>query len=263
MTMTHVDCVVVLGDSTSAGFGTGGRGYPVLIGEALGANRVENLSTFGRTTRLMFEEDLARVAEIRPDVVVVQAGMADSLPHPGERIQRILEHFVPSTWHGVDGLERRAYFSGTRRQRFRQWAVAEFKTTLKRILITVTGGFTRSNPEEFRRYLDDLLAGLESICPVIVSIGLFDLDQHIFPKQHPMNLPYRRQRDRVLAEHPRIIRVEIDQRFHRWDDFLGDHCHLNASGHASVADAILRALQAEMPGLARRRGIVGSVPLPR
>ena len=104
MTISPVDCVVVLGDSTSAGFGTGGRGYAVLIGEALGANRVENLSTFGRTTRLMFEEDLARVATIRPDVVVVQAGMGDSLPHPGERIQRMLEHFVPSTWHGVDGL---------------------------------------------------------------------------------------------------------------------------------------------------------------
>ena len=141
--------------------------------------------------------------------------------------------------------------------------MAEFKTTLKRILITVTGGFTRSNPDEFGGYLDGLLTGLESWCPVVVSVGLFDLDQHIFPKQHRMNLPFRGQRDRVLVEHPRVIRVEIDQRLHRWVDFLGDHCHLNASGHASVADAILRALQAEMPGLGRHWGIVGSVPSSR
>jgi lysophospholipase L1-like esterase len=262
MTITPVECVVVLGDSTSAGFGTGGRGYAVLVGEALGANRVDNLSQFGRTTKLMFEEDLAQVAVIRPDVVIVQAGMGDSLPHPGQRIQRMLEHFVPSTWHGVDGLERRAYLSGTRRQRARQWAVAEFKTTLKRILITVTGGFTRSNPDEFHGCLDDLLAGLEPLCPVIVSIGLFDLDQHIFPKQHRMNLPFRRQRHQVLVHHPRVISVEIDEKLHRWDDFHGDHCHLNASGHASVADAILRALQAERPGLGRQRGMRGSLLSP-
>jgi lysophospholipase L1-like esterase len=261
MTMTDVDCVVVLGDSTSAGFGTGGRGYAVLVGEALGASRVENLSQFGRTTKLMFEEDLARVAAIRPDMIIVQAGMGDSLPHPGQRIQRMLEHFVPSTWHGVDGLERRAYFSGTRRQRVRQWAVAESKTTLKRVLIAVTGGFTRSNPDEFRGYLDQLLDALEPMCPIVISVGLFDLDQHIFPKQHRLNLPFRRQRDQVLAEHPRVIRVEIDHKLHRWDDFLGDHCHLNASGHASVAEEVLLALQAELPGFADERGMRGSVPM--
>jgi lysophospholipase L1-like esterase len=260
MTKTDVDCVVVLGDSTSAGFGTGGRGYAVLVGEALGANRVENLSTFGRTAKVMFEEDLPRVAAIRPDVIIVQTGMGDSLPHPGERIQRMLEHFVPSTWHGVDGLERRAYFSGTRRQRIRQWAVAEAKTTLKRILIAVTGGFTRSNPDEFRGYLDHLLGTLEPMCPVVVSVGLFDLDQHIFPKQHRVNLPFRRQRDQVLAEHPRVIGVEIDERLQRWDDFLGDHCHLNASGHAAVAEAILEAIRTVVPGLGREMGIVGSLP---
>jgi hypothetical protein len=80
MDMTAVDCVVILGDSTSAGFARGGRGYPVLVGEALGAIRVENLSKFGQTTKLMVEEDLARIGELRPDVVIVQAGIGDSLP---------------------------------------------------------------------------------------------------------------------------------------------------------------------------------------
>jgi hypothetical protein len=180
-----------------------------------------------------------------------QAGMGDSLPHPGERLQRLLEHFVPSTWHGVNGFERRAYFSGTRRRRARQWAVAEFKTTLKRALIDLTGGFTRSNPDEFRSYLDQLLTGLEAISPIVVSVGLFDMDQHIFPKQHEMNVPFRVQRERVLTEHPQVIVAEINERLHRWDDYMGDHGHLNASGHASVAEEIIRSLQEHSPELGR------------
>jgi lysophospholipase L1-like esterase len=246
---TVVDCVAVLGDSSSTGFGTGGRSYPVLLGESLGAKRVENLAQFGRTVKLMVEEDLPRIAELQPDVVIVAAGMSDSLPHPGERVQRMLERFVPSTWHGVDGLERRAYFSGTRRQRARQWAVAESKTAIKRALITLTGGFTRMNPEEFRVYLDQLFTALEATGPVIVSLGLYDIDQHAFPKQHKLNLPFRAHRDQVLAEHPRVIPVEIDQRLRRWGDFHEDHGHLNAAGHATVAEEMLRELGSAFPGL--------------
>ncbi len=76
---TGLKCVAVLGDSSAAGFGTGGRGFPVLAGEGLGALRLENLSQFSRTTKLMVEEDVSRIDEIRPDVVIVSIGMADSL----------------------------------------------------------------------------------------------------------------------------------------------------------------------------------------
>jgi lysophospholipase L1-like esterase len=244
-----VNCIAVLGDSSSTGFGTGKRSYAVLVGEALHANRVENLAKFGQTTRLMVEEDLPQLVALQPDLVIVQAGMGDSLPHPGERVQRLLERFVPSTWHGVDGLERRAYYSGTRLRRARQWAVAESKTALKRILISLTGGFTRSNPDEFGASLDELLTGLEAMGSIVVNVGLFDMDQHVFPKQNDVLVPFRTQRERVLAGHPDVVRAEIDQYLHRWDDFLGDHGHWNASGHATVAASILRSLQSTMPQL--------------
>ena len=244
-----VDCLVVLGDSGSSGFGTGGRGYPVLVGEALRANKVENFAQFGQTTKLMVEEDLPKVALLRPNIVIVEAGMGDSLPHPSERIQQLLERFVPSTWHGVNGLERRAYFSGTRRRRAQQWIVATFKTNLKRAIISVTGGFTRSTPEEYRTYLEQLFTALEATSPIIVSVGLFDLDQHNFPKQHALNVPFRTVREDVLERHPHILRAEIDHRLHRWDDFHGDHCHWNAAGHATVAEVIIEALQPVLPEL--------------
>lgn len=124
------------------------------------------------------------------------------------------------------------------------------KTTLKRALILLTGGFTRSNPDEFRTSLDQLLTALEGISPVVVCIGLFDVDQHVFPKQHTLNVPFRTQRYRVLAEHPRVIPAEIDEHLHHWDDFLGDHGHWNASGHATVAGQVLLALRSQWPELA-------------
>ena len=68
-----------------------------------------------------------------------------------------------------------------------------------------------------------------------------------FPKQHKVNLPFRVQRHIVLTEHPRVISAEIDRCLHRWDDFLGDHGHLNASGHATVAEEILRSLRSRLP----------------
>ncbi len=242
--MAKIGTIAVLGDSSSTGFGTDGGSYGALVGEALGAGRVENLARFSRTTKLMLEEDVAAVAALRPDLVIVQAGMGDSFPHPGEWVQRTLERFAPPTWHGVEGLERRAYFTGTRRQRARQWVTATAKTTIKRVLIGLTGGFTRSTPEEYEECLDLLLTELEDIAPTVLSIGMFDIDQRMFPKQHVMNLPFRERRFAVLSTHPRVIPVEISQRLQQWDHYHPDHAHWNTEGHAAVADEIVSALRA-------------------
>ena len=247
--MTTINSIAVLGDSTSTGFATQGRSYAVLVGEALTATTVENFAVFGRTAKLMVDEDLSRVADLRPDMVIVHVGMGDSLPHPGERVQRILERFAPPTWHGVYGLERRAYFSGTRWHRVTQWVVAETKTTIKRALIGITGGYTRATPVEFERYFDQLLTELADRVDVVVSIGLFDVDQHRFPKQHVLNLPFREKRFAVLSRHPQIIPVEINQRLDHWGHFLPDRAHWNAAGHAAVADEILQALRTALPEL--------------
>jgi lysophospholipase L1-like esterase len=249
MTSKGIDRIAVLGSSSSTGFGTGGRSYGTLVGQALGAGCVENLSKFGRTTELMVEEDLPLVAALSPDLVIVEAGMGDSLPHPGQWVQGMLERFAPKTWHGVEGLERRAYFRGTRPQRAQQWVTARAKTTLKRTLIQLTGGYTRATPAGFGEAFERLITELEGIAPVVVSVGMFDVDQHLFPKQHEMNLPFRQQRFAVLSGHQNVIAVEINQRLHQWADYHDDHAHWNASGHATVADEILQTLQV-VPSLA-------------
>jgi hypothetical protein len=246
--MAKIDSIAVLGDSSSTGFGTNGRSYGTIVGEALGASRVENLARFSRTTKLMLEEDAPLVAELRPDLVIVQAGMGDSFPHPGKWVQRTLERFAPPTWHGVEGLERRAYYSGSRPQRTRQWLTATAKTTIKRTLIGLTGGFTRSSPDEYGECLDRLLTELGGVAPFVLSIGMFDIDQRIFPKQRVMNLPFRDRRFAVLSGHPQVIPVEINQRLQRWDHYHPDHAHWNADGHAAVAAEILAALGAAQAG---------------
>jgi lysophospholipase L1-like esterase len=252
-----VGTVVVLGDSMSVGFGAGGRSYGAVVSEALGAEKFVNLAALGRTTRQMMEEDTVTVAALRPDVVLAYAGMADSLPHPGERIQRIIERFAPPSWHGVDGLHRRAYFSGSRLRRAQQWVEATAKTTLKRTFIHLTGGYTRMNPEDFGVCLDGMLTELERHAAV-VSVGMFNADERRFPLQQRLNQPFRAQRFAVLADHPRVVPAEIIQRLRCWDDFMSDHAHWNAEGHAAVADEILAALRAACPDLVRASGPVAA-----
>jgi lysophospholipase L1-like esterase len=253
-----IGAVVVLGDSMSVGFGTGGRSYGAVVAEALGAERFVNLAALGRTTRQMMEEDTLTVADLRPDVVIVNAGMADSLPHPGERIQKIIERFAPPSWHGVDGLHRRAYFSGSRRRRAQQRAEAMVKTLLKRTFIRLTGGYTRMSAKDFGLCLDGMLTELEHHATVVVSVGMFDADERQFPMQQRLNQPFRAQRFAVLADHPGVVPAEIIQRLRCWEDFMGDHAHWNTDGHAAVADEILAALRTARPDLVRAPGAMAA-----
>jgi lysophospholipase L1-like esterase len=245
----QIDTVLALGDSATVGFGTGGRPYPVVVGETLGAGRVEIDAALGRTTGDVLAAHGALVAEHRPDLVIVQTGMADSLLHPGRRVQQLLERFAPPTWHGVDGLERRAVYSGSRVRRVRQRAASGAKTTLKRTIVGVTGGHTRLGPEESADRLDRLLGELTARCPVVVSIGFYTIDEHFFPGQERTNRRFRAARAEVLARHPAVLAVDVDRVLRRWEHFLADHGHWNAEGHAAVAAEIMRSLAAAHPGL--------------
>ncbi len=252
--MKSIDTIAVLGDSSSSGFGTRGRSYGVVLGESLGASRVEVFADFGRTTRELLDQHASWLAGVGPDLVVVQSGMADGLMHPGRRVQSFLEHFAPKTWHGVDGLERRAVFSKTRRVRMQQWATSTAKTLLKRAAVSLTGGYTRMQPDEYAECLDRLLSELEGTTGIVVCLGLYEIDAHFFPCQAASTARFKDARREVLARHPKVIGVEVDPVLVHWDCFLADHGHWNADGHAAVGAEIARCVRAALsqssdPGL--------------
>lgn len=252
--------VAVLGDSSSVGFGTGGRSYAIQLSEKLGAELVAVIAGLGKTTAVALETDLSTIAGLHADVVVVQTGMADSLLHPGQRLQRWIEHFVPETWHGVDGLERRAVFEPNRWHRARQQVAAAAKTALKRTLITVSRGYTRMLPAEYSQCLDRLLTGIEAAGGVVVSIGIYRIDQRYFPRQDNAIAPFVAARRAVLARHPNVVSVEPDEVLVRWGDFLDDHAHWSAAGHERVADHIVRRLKEARPDLDLGWSSHGSAP---
>jgi lysophospholipase L1-like esterase len=76
--------LVVLGDSTAAGFGDpvpggGWRGAGVLLGDALGAATLLNPARAGARAACVRREQLAAAVAARPDVAVVLVGMNDTL----------------------------------------------------------------------------------------------------------------------------------------------------------------------------------------
>ncbi|MEJ3654820.1 SGNH/GDSL hydrolase family protein [Actinomycetes bacterium KLBMP 9759] len=79
----QVRVLATMGDSTPAGLGDpvagGWRGFPVLLGEALGVASLVNTARTGARVADVRREQLATVLAARPDVAVIFVGMNDTL----------------------------------------------------------------------------------------------------------------------------------------------------------------------------------------
>ena len=93
----------------------------------------------------------------------------------------MIERVAPATWHGVAGLEPRAYYSTTsRRRRWRQRAVSTLKVTVKRTAIRI-GHHQRMELDELVGHLGDLLARLEGLGVPVFLVGDYPVDARLFP----------------------------------------------------------------------------------
>jgi lysophospholipase L1-like esterase len=97
---TAVRALVVLGDSIGVGVGDpvvgGWRGFAPLLGDALGAARLVNLSENGARVGTVRHEQLPTALAARPDVAVVLVGMNDTMRsdfHP-RQLHADLDHTV-------------------------------------------------------------------------------------------------------------------------------------------------------------------------
>ncbi|EWM11778.1 lipolytic enzyme, G-D-S-L [Kutzneria sp. 744] len=93
--------LVVLGDSTSVGLGDplpggGWRGFGPLLADALGGCDLTNLSRTGARIGTVRHEQLPMAAALRPDAVVVVAGMNDTMRSDFDpaQLRADLDHMV-------------------------------------------------------------------------------------------------------------------------------------------------------------------------
>lgn len=234
--------VAVLGSSHSAGLGVHGRSFAVRAAERLGASETLQLSRSAQLVDEVGAETIARVAGFGPGLVVLSFGAAEGHVHPSRLLQAVLDRFAPASWRGPDGIEPRPYFSRRPARRLAQRAVSRAKVLVKRALIAVTGGFHRLAAEDFEAGLRDLLDRLGPAPKVLV--GLWPVDDRMFPRSNPVLLRHDAILRAVAAERDDAVYVDAARAVRRWDDFLEDHAHLNDEGHERVAALVVAASRA-------------------
>ena len=238
--------VASVGDSVIAGLGVGGRSYARLVAEQLDASRFLRLS---RSTNTVHDavSNLDRLRGERPDLVIVSVGGSDGLVHAGSWVQRMLDKHAPKSWQGMQGLDPRAYLSGGWRQRARQRATSFIKISVKHVGVRLTGGSRRVEPDSFAEGLRDLFAGLAELDCAVVVVGIHYPDEKLFPRSTASLLEYERLTVAALANCPDFVYVSPNGLLNVWDDFLIDHAHYAESGHAKVAEAVLKAIGTRSP----------------
>jgi hypothetical protein len=189
----------------------------------------------------MLDEHLGFEKEIRqfgPTVAVICAGVSESMVHPGPSAQRVIERWAPESWHGVSGLQPRAYYSDKTLRRIRQKVTSEIKVAVKGGVIWLSKGRSRMSPEDFGRNLDallDLFASLD--CPTIV-VGLWRTDERLFPRTNAAFARAQREIERSVDQHSAARLLAVRDKLDYWGDFLDDRFHLNDRGHRRVADLV-------------------------
>ncbi len=233
--------LLVLGSSIASGLGTRGRPFPQLLTETLGDPLLLDLSESSR----LIDESLTMVDEIAafaPTLAIIQHGSAESVVHPGPLVNRLINRYAPPTWHGVGGLYPRAYYSSDPRKQRRQRRISSLKVAVKRIVIPLSRGRSRMTPETFEKHLVKLIAILHSQDCDVVVLGMHRRDDRLFPRSAAAADRADAVIRRIAEADPRVVFVDVEATLRCWEDYLEDHIHWNAGGHARVTAAIATAV---------------------
>ncbi|MEJ7785198.1 MAG: SGNH/GDSL hydrolase family protein [Solirubrobacteraceae bacterium] len=233
--------LLVLGSSIASGLGARGRPFPRLLAEALGDPPLLDLSKSGR----MIDESLALTAEIAafaPTLAVLQHGGAESVVHPGPFVDRLINRFAPSSWHGVAGLQPRAYYSRDPHRRRGQRRTSRLKVAIKRVAIPMSRGRPRMTSETFAVQLVELIAMLHGLGCDVVVLGVHPRDERLFPRSQAVADRLDAVIRRIAETDPRIVFVDLVATLRCWEDYLEDRLHWNTDGHIRVTAAIVAAV---------------------
>ena len=225
--------VAIVGGSTAAGLGAGGRSFAALVVKTLTHPTVLDLSLPGR----MVDDHVSlapAIREFQPDLALVCVGASESLVHPGPRAQRLIERWAPPSWHGVNAVHPPARRLGT-----------ELRSAVKRSVIRLSRGRPRMAPEDFGRNLHSLLGLLEELSCKTIVIDLWHTDDKLFPGTDQAFQAASREIMAAVEHAPSAVRLPLREALRYWEDFQSDHLHLSSTGQRHVADLVLELL----PGL--------------
>jgi hypothetical protein len=233
--------VLIVGDSQIFGLGTNGRTLGKLAAERLAATAVLDASGVSKTVG----DALADADQIRafgPSVAVLCCGGTESLVHAGPAVQRLVERWAPPTWHGVNGLDPRPYYSRRLRRRIRQRITSTLKVGVKHVVVRATGGQRRVPSKELERNLRALLALLDEIGCLSVFVSMWEIDERMFPRTGAAFAETQAVLEGCVAEQPGAKLVDAWHALNYWGDFQEDHLHFNETGHRRIAGLVVEAI---------------------
>jgi lysophospholipase L1-like esterase len=224
--------VVAFGDSITMGLGARGRPYPVVVAERLGVPP-RNLSG----TAMMVDVSAAAAGECQPgDLVLIMQGITEAIPRiPAGRLRRL-----PRRWAGLGHMDPRPYYSTRARRRVFELVESDIRWRVKSALLR-RGGAPLMSPEAYEHNLAGLVGAALSVTPNVVVIVGAQISDRYFPGAAPAIDAYS-QLSRTVADRSGVMCVDISRSLRRWDDYLADHFHPSAGGHAKIAETVLRAL---------------------
>lgn len=246
--------VLIVGDSQIFGLGTDGTTIGTVAAERVGATAVLDLSEVSKTVADAVA-DADRIRAFRPSVAVMCCGGTESLVHAGPFVQRLIERWAPPTWHGVNGLDPRPYYSNRLRRRIRQRITSGLKVGVKRIVIRATGGQRRIPADELRQSLEALLALLDEIDCLAVLVSMWRTDDRLFPRTGAAMAETQAILSDCVAGRLNAVLVDVWEELDYWSDFQADHLHFNETGHRRIGGLVAQAVQAA----ARSPELVGRI----
>jgi hypothetical protein len=233
--------VLIVGDSQIFGLGTNGRTLGKLAADKLGAAAVLDVSGVSKTVADTLA-DADQIRAFRPSVAVLCCGGTESLVHAGPVVQRLIERWAPPTWHGVNGLDPRPYYSRRLGRRIRQRITSRLKVAVKRVVVHGTGGQRRIPVDELRRDLQALLALLAETGCLSVFVSMWEADDRLFPRTGRAMAETQTVLAQCIAEHSHAILIDAWRALDYWGDFQEDHLHFNEVGHRRIAGLVVQAV---------------------
>ena len=230
--------ILLVGGSIANGLGV--RENP--FGKRIGAHadvrpELLDMTGSGRMIDDVLPEHRDAVVDFAPQVAVICAGMSERLVHAPARFQALLNRYAPATWHGVAGLQPRAYFSENAARRRRQQAVSRLKTAVKRTVLRF-GSHQRMSLAGFEQELLTMLTLLDGLGCRVVLVGTGQVDDTLFPGTEQTYLELSAKLRETAAAHPHVTFLDPRAILDCWSDYVDDRFHWNEQGHDKIARAI-------------------------